>query len=759
MGSKNPFLRFPRTALGLAVLLSLFLAMQWGRLDIHTETDVLLESDPRNQASFEKVMDILEKDVVLVVDLECRDVFSPECIRVIDRLSRAFRGQPGFVDVKSLTHSYKPVRDGLGFSMVPLVSAGTADTKELEQLRHYALENPLLRNVMVSGDARHTVLTVTYRRDLSTPEAQAEFRREVEAVLAPFEKEGIRLHKIAFPLVEDEIRTQMVVDVRHFLLATGIFVVGVLAVAFRSPRLVLWILLSQGLALAILPAVIQWVGGGLNVFNLMVFPLVAGIHLTLLVHVASACLGAERDGKANPVAVAASRVVQSCFFAALTTIVGLLSLGLSDLAPVRGFGMTAAAGIALVFGLTFGPGLSGLALLGRKRFSWKPAAWSATAESWMRLPVRFGLRYRGLIQGVFLVLVVLMVLGLFRIRTDVKAVEFLDPASETRRTAELFNDVYGGINVVQIEFDSGRPNGVNQLSFLRYMESVQEFALAREGVSAAYSYPQLLALMNQIWEREAPGSLQLPDSPLLLNLFVLALKGTDYPFLRALCDSRFQTAYVVVRSPDMPAERYLAMLDRILQFAEARRPEGVRVSAAEGIHSILEANQRILRSQVRTAGMTVVIVGLVLAGLWRSARLPLLALAVNIVPVGGVLAVGAWVGIPLNAITVMVAAIAFGIAVDDSVHFITQWRHCRRLGQDSRTALEAACAVKAVPITVTSIILAGIFCLFQFSSFPPIRHFGALSGLAFLVAWAGVLILLPGWLVATRAVRENLTHE
>jgi hypothetical protein len=169
----------------------------------------------------------------------------------------------------------------------------------------------------------------------------------------------------------------------------------------------------------------------------------------------------------------------------------------------------------------------------------------------------------------------------------------------------------------------------------------------------------------------------------------------------------------------------------------------VTVSAAEGIHSILEADRRILRSQTSSAGLTVVIIFGTLALLWRSWRLPLVALFVNLVPVGLVVAGAAWCAVPLNSITVMVGAISLGIAVDDSIHFLTHWRELRRAGVPAEEALRQTLALKGRAIVWTSLILVGICSVFWFSSFPPVRYFGVLSAAAFVAALASVLVLLP----------------
>jgi uncharacterized protein len=95
-----------------------------------------------------------------------------------------------------------------------------------------------------------------------------------------------------------------------------------------------------------------------------------------------------------------------------------------------------------------------------------------------------------------------------------------------------------------------------------------------------------------------------------------------------------------------------------------------------------------------------------------------------------------------------VAAIGLGIAVDDSVHFLTHWREECRHGCEINEALRRTLAVKARPITCSSLILIGVFLIFAMSSFPPVVHFGLMAAGAFVLALVSVLLLLPALCVS-----------
>jgi len=763
--SWNPFLRWPRAALAVTAVLAVPLMLEWARFQVAAETRTLLAGDERNLSSYEKAREVLAGTELVLVSLEHEALFSGPGIEAVRRVSDALEQLPGVSDVKSLTHSVRPVRRGLGFAMVPFVPAGPLSAEALSELQEFARTHPLVRNVMVSADGRHTLITVTLPDPPATAEAASALRAQIDGVLSPFRAEGMRFTVLALPLVEEEIRGTLRRDLWRFVPAAAGLLLAILWLSFRSWRLLLLVLSNQAALLLVLPGAIRLTGFSFNIFSVMLVPLLAGIQLTLLTHLFSAYQRAVATGVGTHAALASALgiVVKPALFATLTTVVGLLSLLIGGVRPTAEFGLMGALGLCLVHGITFGPGLALLKLAGgSEAASLAPRGTTVWSGGGAAAPSEWPNRWLAWVQGRRAWLWILGAavlaatgLGLRQVRTDIRAVEFLNHSSPTRQAIEHLDRVYGGINVVQVEFDAGRAGGVNNLAFLRYLEGVQREAERRPEFTGVYSYAQLLAMMNQIWEGERSGALRLPDQPWLIQLFVLALRHYQFPFLTALADSDQQTAYLVLRTSDMPADRYLALIQDIVRSAEAGCPAGVSVSAARGLHTILEADRRILRNQLGSAGLTFGVIGVVLVMLWRSPGLAAVALVANALPVALVIALAGFMRVPLNSITVMVAAVALGIAVDNAIHFITHWRSERRGGASPAVAVARTLRVKGRPIAWATAILVAVFGVFWCSSFPPVVHFGLLSAAAFLGGLGGVLVFLP----AVLSGRDRLDKE
>ena len=763
---RYPFLNFPRAT--LCVLLAACGISVWmANLEVDTEMNDLLSGDQRNLQSYETAREVLGETVPIAVSLDCGEVYSPAGLELIREVTWELGKVPGAVtevtnvqgqafsitNVHSLVTAQRPVRQGFGLVWKNIVPS-RLDAAGMSELRHWSQEHPYARNILVAENGRHTVILANYTRPLVTSEEQAVFDQEIGAVLEQYRQRGHSVNAIGLPLIEHEIRTAVKTDAARFVPAALGLLLVVLAFTFRrTPRLMVYVLANQVMGLVLLPALYQLSGQQLNIFTTLLVPLLSAVHLTLLTHVATSFQRAWLAGEEAMVAVKSMgrEVLRASGFAALTTITGLLALVASDVEQLREFGVLGASGIAMLFGLTFGPGLAWLPVLFAKRSSRdKPApeynpeanrlGWSEWADRMqaMRQPM-----------AVLLVLsVVLLLVGLSQVRTDVRAVEFLNSNSPTRVMIEEMDDAYGGINVVQVQVDSGITNGLNNPYFLQYLDSVHQLAAREPGVTAVYSYTQLMAAINEVWEGGREGTFRLPENPLMTTLFsgFVASQKEQLPFLTMLCDTNFQTAQLTLRTRDMPSSEYLELLERVETEARTAAPTNVTVSAENGIRSILEADRRIVRSQRRSVGWSVGVIGVILAVLWRSVGLAVLALAVNLLPVGMIIALQGFAGVPLNSITIMVAAIALGVAVDDTIHFITHWRDERLTGATPAEATRSALRVKGRPIVATTIILVGMMMVFWVSVFPPVVHFGLLLAVGLAGALLAALVLLPVWL-------------
>jgi len=753
--SRNPFVRFPGWLFAGFLLGSIPLIWQTTQVSIDTDPLTLLESDPRHLETYDRIQSLLNNDTVVVISVKSDRLFTQAGLDHIRAISNALAQQPGLIDVKSLTHSVKPVRKGLSFSMEPFVPVGTLSREQIATIRQFSVTHSLVRNIMVSPDGRITLITATYKRDLSTPAQRQAFHNEMKQLLNPFDSPDYRIQMISLPFIAEEISESFYLDLKLVLPSTALVILFIIGLTLRSFACLVLLMLSEVTLLAMLPGILNLAGFSLSPYNLLLLPLLGAINLTMLTHQLIALRKTDADLPMDVrFATMLSVVFRPSMFAAITTAIGLGSLVVSGISQVRDFGISGMIGIGVLFAWNFGPGLSFLRLGCRAwpsviRLDSKDLRQQQIDSLFHRLgQTAMAKRWPVIVTTTTLLLPALFAVS--HLNLDIRAVRFLSPDSPTRKMAEMMDARMGGINIVQLDFDTGKPNGINQLEFLHKMQSVQDFAEGTVRFSSTYSYASLMAMMNGIWTGDESGELSLPSNPLTLNLFILALKATNYPFLQALCDETNQKAHLVLRTTDLSSREFVSLLESVEQFAKDTMPESVTVSAKAGLHTILQADQEIVTAQLGSLVITIIAMLAVMTLLWHSPKLAAVSLGISFVPLAVLAILAASFEVPLNSVTVMIAALVLGISIDDAVHLVTYWVQLKNQGVEPAKALIESLETKGPAILCTSLILIGFSVSLLWISFPPVQDFGWLSAAAYIAALAAVLFALPSLLAPRR---------
>ena len=745
--SRNPFIRFSGIIFFAFLFIVTGLIWQSSKVSIDSDPMTLLESDRRHLETYERISSFLDDDIALVISIESDFIFTTSGFEHIRNISNAISAQDGLVDVKSLTHSYKPVRKGLSFNMEPFVPSGQLTKQQIGKIREFSVTHPLVRNIMVSPDGKITLITATYKRDLSTSELRSAFQRETEAILNQFQTPTFQVKIIALPFIAEELSSAFIRDLKFVLPTTGLFILFIVGLTFRSIHYMILLIISELLLIGTLPGIFYLTGFTLTPHNILLLPLLAAIHLTLLAHQLTALQNTDPTVGLDQRFESMFKIVfRPCLFAAITTGIGLGSLAICEVSQVKNFGLAGTIGIGIIFAWAFGPGLSFLRLgFGVKAMSLKTKSNNQNKSlfAWLSQTTN---KYRWITISLAFFIFIPALIAVSKLNIDIRAIQFLSTESHTRQMAEMIDSRMGGINVVQIDFKTDKPGGINQLEFLNKLQEVQNFARDTGKFSSTYSYSSLMAIMNSVWIGDQSGILSLPTSPLTLKIFVLALKATNYPFLEALSDKTQQTAHLILRTTDMPSGDFIRLLKSIETKASTIMPENVTVSAQAGLHTVLKADQDIVDAQLGSLSITLVAMFVVMALLWRSFKFATIALATGLGPIAILTILGSLYQVPLNSVTVMVGALALGIGIDDTVHIITHWLSMKRQGASENEALTKTLEVKGPAILCTSLILIGFSLSLLWMSFPPVTHFGWLSAMAYIAALGNALWILPSFL-------------
>ena len=596
----------------------------------------------------------------------------------------------------------------------------------------------------------------------------------VRAVLAPYREHGT-LHLGGVPMITSD----MVDFVRKDLLVFGggvlVFLVAMLGFVFRRPRWVLLPLACCAFAGLFMIGLLGMVGWKVTVISSNFLALMLIITLSMNIHLAVRYRQLRRDrpelDHLELVALTVSYMARPCLYTALTTIIGFGSLVFSGIKPVIDFGWMMSIGLAVTFVTSFTLFPCGLALLGR----------GAAGEAPTRREFRFTAplavlctRHGGLVLLATGALAVVCLAGISRLEVENSFIDYFGRNTEIHQGMRLIDRELGGttpLNVV-LDLDEARIFGEDEDEEDEewFDDELEDEALGRDPaywfttfkvqrIKEVHDYLDSLPEVGKVLS--LASALRVAESlndGRELDSFLLALLYRRLPdeVRAALIDPYISVennearifARVLDSRPDL---RRAELLERIRQDLD----EGLGLEEADASVTgllVLYNNmlQSLYRSQISTLGAVLAGVGLMLVVLFRSFTLALVGIVPNLLAAGLVLGLMGLARIPLDMMTITVAAITIGIAVDNSIHYIYRFREELPGSGDYLKTLELCHANIGRAVFYTSCTIIFGFSILVLSNFLPTIYFGVLTGLAMLVALLASLTLLPKLILMVR---------
>jgi predicted RND superfamily exporter protein len=446
-----------------------------------------------------------------------------------------------------------------------------------------------------------------------------------------------------------------------------------------------------------------------------------------------------------------------CLLTSVTTAMGFGAMSFVPIRSVSEMGTYAAFGVLMAFVLSFTL-LTALLSFGRRTREVSTQAQSARAKGGDRMRemlsavARFDERHRVAILVVFGGIGVFSLVGMTRLVADSNWLDdYSDRMPIKAATIKVDEEMGGTTNLIYL-FDSGEPDGIKEPAVLREMERLQQLGETYDPayVRKAYSIVDILKDLNQAFHEGDPAWYKVPESRALVAQYLLLYEMSGGEEAEEYVTSDYQRASVEFRLA-MGGATDTAALMAFLDAALAEAPiQGAEVRAT-GIGSLwVIMMDYIVTSQIRGFLLAFGAIALVLVAIFRSLRVGMIAMVPNLTPVLLTLGVMGWLGILLDYSKVAIAAVAMGIAVDDTIHLVTRYRHEFRLRGNYLEALAASLQDVGRALVITSIILVCGFLVLTLSILHVTGVKGILLATTVVTALVADFLLMPALILTFR---------
>ncbi len=589
----------------------------------------------------------------------------------------------------------------------------------------------------------------------------------VRAVLAPYRDRGT-LHLGGVPMITSD----MIDFVRNDLLVFGggvlVFLVVMLGLVFRRPRWVLLPLACCTCAGLFMVGLLGMVGWEVTVISSNFLALMLIITLSMNVHLVVRYRQLRRDhphrDHVDLVAMTVERMVRPCLYTALTTIIGFGSLVFSGIKPIIDFGWMMSIGLAVTFVTSFTLFPCGLVLLGRSAARDVPTG----AEFRFTAPLAtLSTRSGGLVLLVTGALALLSLVGVSRLEVENSFIDYFSEETEIYQGMHLIDRELGGTTPLDVvlDLDEARIFGeddeeddeewfddefededfANDPAYWFTTFKVQRIKAVHDYLDSLPEVGKVLSLASAVRVGESLNDGRELDSFLLALLYRRLPEEVRAALIDPYISIENNEARIFARILDSrPELRRAELLERIRHdLREELALEEADASVTGLLVLYNNMLQSLYQSQISTLGAVLAGVGLMLLMLFRSFTLALIGILPNLLAAGLMLGLMGIAGIPLDMMTITMAAITIGIAVDNSIHYLYRFREELPGCGDYVSTLKLCHANIGRAVFYTSCTIIFGFSILILSNFLPTIYFGVLTGLAMLVALLAALTLLP----------------
>ncbi len=740
---------WPRLVIGVTLGLTLFFASQLvdfrtGEPGLHLDPSVerLLPDGDENREYYQNIRRIFGNDEITLIALVAPDAFTREHLGAVVRMTRRIENLEGVHHVVSLATALDIRAVGGDLEIEPLLSSMPEDAEGLRAIRDRALDNPVYAGNLVSADGRATALLVYFLEDLEE-EALAEVDAQIVAIAAE-ERGDAEVRVTGGPHIKVATGQVIVTDLSSIIpMAMGVLFLVAL-ISFRSLRGVLLPMAGITIGMIWTLGFMAAISVSLNLVTAVVPPLVLTIGFAYVVHILTEYNQCVRDWHRNGAPEGGSDAAFGSLehaglpilLTALTTIAGFMAMTLSPIGAIREVGIFSSIGIVacVIPALTFVPAVLQL-LPEPKRLRSGASSFDGLAE---RLG-RFDVKHRIAIMIVTALVTVIATASIPLIRVNNGLISNFRSDSPIRLDFEAINRDLDGSNPLYVVLDTDVEEGFKEPVNLRSMYELQRWLEEQPEIGGTTSLVEYLMLINRGLHGNDPEYLRIPENRRLATQ-LLFFGGNDE--LESFVDPRYQKVSILVRSGVMDSGALSQLIDRI-EARLAELPPHLTGNVTGNTVIVAKTIDDIALGQAVSIGAAFVLIYLILTALFTSFRMGVIALIPNAIPVLVYFGAIGLSGTELNSTNGLVACIVLGIAVDDTIHYLTRFtREAHRLA-DAREGAIAALKVVGRPVTYTSIALALGFLTLTTADMKNWVEFGALGSFTIMVAWLVDITFVP----------------
>lgn len=737
-------LKHPKSFLGIFVILTL--SAFYPALQIRTDFN-LENFFPKDDPTIRDYQFLEEEfgrdDNVIMVGFETDSLLTPGVLNDLQAITDSASAIANVNEVRSILSAQQINKDGRRLSFDDYIDADNL-IAVTDSIKSALVSDPFAEGFLINRAGNVTAFYLEIENGKNNYEARNQIISDLQQVLQPYQK-SYDFKISGIPYYRNQYVQYLNEEILFYISISSVLIILLLWVLYRSvtgiiiPMLIVWLTILFTLA------VMQLTGGYFEIMTSTIAPILLCVGIADSIHMISKYDDARLQGMDKPKSIKEMLLTlgNATFLTSITTAIGFGTLITSDIVPMKHFGIYTATGVMIAFLVTIFFVPSTLRVINVKHiFKDKSAGiFDFFSQSLEKLS-QFNQRYYRQITLWFLIGTVVIGSGSYYLRVNGKVFDELGDETEPIQHAQFFSENLSPPFPMEFIIDTGRENGIMDPEFLQRMESFDSYLSSFPAVERTIMFNTLLKEVHGTMAPEKYAENEIPDSEQLVAQYLLLLEVSDTEFLEKVTDFSYQKIRVAAQIRDAGSYRVTQMRDSLSSYLQKHFPDSEITITGSTILSA-DLNGKIVTSLFKSIALAFVLISAIMAFLFKNVRMIVISLVPNILPLVMVAGIMGFTGIDIKSSTAVIFTIAFGIAVDDSIHYLARLRVEMKRGATLDEALRIATQKTGKAIIVTSLILLAGFGTLMTSVFTSTVYMGLLVCLTVIGALLADLVLLP----------------
>lgn len=704
--------------------------------------NMMPQDDPVLAELQDAVADFGSQDLFFIA-IESDDVFRPATLQKIADLTAALEEVPAVKGVENPFNVQMVESSFFGIEIAPMAAEVPQTADEIEAFKARILASPY-GGRLITADGRGAALMLDVEWDLEGNNREKvinEISSVVEGYIGPEQ-----IHMVGDAYILHYTEQAMKRDLRNLVPIVVLVIATTLYFTFRSFLGVLVPLLTVGAALTWTVGLMIWYGIPVSMISMAMPVILVTLGIASGIHILNKYLETLGQGMSKESALQETfaTITSPVLMAAFTTAAGFASLITAFVQPIKEFGVITAVGVMIAMTLSLSL-IPAMLVLWKKPEVKQEKREAGVLNRFLKTLTQWTISRPAYITAIAVVIVLVFGFGATRITLESNIVNYFGANSPVKKGTMVIEEIFGGSMQISVVVDTGVEDGFKDPAMLEELIVIQDYLNSWDSINHATSLADVVRELNQaLWEGD-PEFYAVPETRegVAQQLLLFSMQGgsgldslVSYDYSRALVTAQMKTL-----DAEMLGETIAAVESYLAELYRDRSDISVKLVGTPKV--MMRLMNRYVQTQISSLASSSVAVGLIVAALMKSVLLGILSLVPLFFTVLINFGLMGYAGLPLDAVTSIIAGVVIGLGVDYAIHYISRYRLERANGHQMEQALLNTGVSAGRGIFFNALALVIGFMVLVFSHFRAIAVFGFLISVTMVVSSFAALVVIP----------------